>query len=198
MVNFFPSIYDLAMQPLEKSKFQKIRKGILSKATGRVLEIGAGTGVNFPLYKHAEHVDAIEPNEGMIEQSQPRKAAAAVPIQIHRQSAENLDFPDNTFDTVVATLVFCTIPNPEKALREILRVSKPNAKILFFEHVKIDQPALAFAQEILNPVWKRVCDGCHLNRDTLKTIHDCGLQVIKVTSHYKGLFLEIESENKIN
>jgi ubiquinone/menaquinone biosynthesis C-methylase UbiE len=183
------------MQPLEKRKFQQIRKEILSHATGRILEIGAGTGINFPLYKNAEHVDAIEPNPGMIEQSYTRKAAAAVPIQVHQQSAESLNFPDDTFDTVVATLVFCTIPDPEKALQEIKRVSKPHAKILFFEHVKMKHPILAFAQEALNPLWKRVCDGCHLNRDTLYTIQESGLLVTNVTSYYKGLFLVVGSEN---
>ncbi|MBT2690655.1 class I SAM-dependent methyltransferase [Bacillus sp. ISL-47] len=195
MSNFFPSIYDLAMRPLEKRKFQQIRKELLSHATGRVLEIGAGTGINFPLYKNAEHVDAIEPNQGMIEQSHPRKAAAAVPIQVHQQSAESLNFPDDTFDTVVSTLVFCTIPDPVKALQEISRVSKSQTKILFFEHVKMEQPIPAFAQEALNPLWKRVCDGCNLNRNTLQTIQESGLLVTNVTSYYKGLFLVVESEN---
>lgn len=195
MRNFFPSIYDLAMKPLEKRNFQKIRKEVLSKAAGRVLEIGSGTGINFPIYKNAAHVDAIEPSKGMIEQSQTRKTAARVPIRVHQQSAENLEFPDNTFDTVVATLVFCTIPTPVKALEEIIRVSKPQAKILFFEHVKTEQPALAFAQEALNPIWKRICDGCHLNRETLKIIQESGLKVTKVASHYKGLFIVVESEN---
>src|SRR5690606_20448440 len=115
----FPSLYDLAMQPLEKRKFQKIRSEILTMTSGRVLEIGAGTGINFPLYKNADRVDAIEPNQAMIEKSLPRKYEAAVPIQIHQQSAEKLEFADNTFDSAVAALVFCTIPNPEAALAEI-------------------------------------------------------------------------------
>lgn len=183
------------MQPLEKRKFRKIRSQLLSKAEGRVLEVGAGTGINFPLYKKAEQVDAIEPSQAMIEKSILRKNTAAVPIQIHRQSAENLEFADKTFDSAVAALVFCTIPNPDKALAEIRRVCKPKAKILFFEHVKMEQPALAFAQEALNPLWKRICDGCHLNRDTLLAIQKSGMQVTNVTSYYKGLFLVIECEN---
>ncbi|KON87700.1 methyltransferase type 11 [Sporosarcina globispora] len=195
MSSFFPSVYDLAMQPLEKRSFRQIRNRILSKTAGRVLEVGAGTGINFPLYKNAAVVDAIEPNQAMIDKSQSRKNEAVVPIHIHQQSAENLEFPDNTFDCAVATLVFCTIPNPPKALEEIKRVCKPQAKILFFEHVKMKQPALAFAQETLNPIWKRICDGCHLDRDTLQTIRESGMKVTNVTAYYKGLFLVVESEN---
>lgn len=164
-------------------------------ACGRVLEIGAGTGINFPLYKKAERVDAIEPNQAMIEKSLSRKNVASVPILIHQQSAEELEFTDNTFDSAVATLVFCTIPNPEQALAEIKRVCKPQAKILFFEHVKMEQPALAFAQEALNPLWVRICDGCHLNRDTLQAIRDSGMKITNVTPFYKGLFLVVECEN---
>ncbi|MDF2036022.1 class I SAM-dependent methyltransferase [Cytobacillus oceanisediminis] len=195
MSSLFPSLYDLTMQPFEKRKFRQIRSKILSMASGRVLEVGAGTGINFPLYKNAARVDAIEPNQAMIEKSIPRKNAAAVPIHIHRQSAEDLEFADNTFDSAVATLVFCTIPDPYKALSEIKRVCKPQAKILFFEHVKMEQPALAFAQEALNPLWKRICDGCHLNRDTLLAIQESGMKVSNVTSYYKGLFLVVECEN---
>ena len=193
--SLFPSLYDLAMQPLEKRKFRKIRSEILSIADGRVLEVGAGTGINFPLYKNADRVDAIEPNQAMIEKSILRKNAAAVPIHIHRQSAEDLEFADKTFDSAVATLVFCTIPNPDKALAEIRRVCKPTAKILFFEHVKMEQPALAFAQEALNPLWKRICDGCQLNRDTLLAIQKSGMKVTNVTPYYKGLFLVMECVN---
>ncbi|KAF0819897.1 MULTISPECIES: class I SAM-dependent methyltransferase [unclassified Cytobacillus] len=198
MSKLFPSLYDLAMQPLEKRKFQKIRSEILTMTSGRVLEIGAGTGINFPLYKNADRVDAIEPNQAMIEKSLPRKYEAAVPIQIHQQSAEKLEFADNTFDSAVAALVFCTIPNPEKALAEIRRVCKPQAKILFFEHVKMEQPALAFAQEALNPLWKRICDGCHLNRNTLQAIQDSGMKITNVTAYYKGLFLVVKCENLDN
>lgn len=191
-----PSLYDLAMKPLEKRKFRKIREALLLKARGRVLEIGAGTGVNFPLYQNVEKVDAIEPNSDMLKHANEKKASSSVPICFHQQSAETLNFPDNTFDSVVATLVFCSIPDPEKALLEIKRVSKPNAAVLFFEHVKMEQRGLALAQDFLTPLWKRLFGGCHLNRDTLQMIQQSGFQIKNVTSYYKGLFLAIESENE--
>lgn len=195
MGKWFPAIYDIAMKPLEEGTFKKIRSNLLSQAKGRVLEIGAGTGVNFPLYRDADHVYAIEPNPSMIEKAEPRKQQAKVPIQIHPQSAENLHFAAHTFDTVVATLVFCTIPDPKKALEELKRVTKPGGTILFFEHVKMEQPFLGGLQELLNPFWKKVCDGCHLNRDTLHLVEESGLRVNQVSSYYKGLFLVIECTN---
>jgi len=191
MGKWFPSIYDMVMSPLEKGTFRTIRKELVGKASGRVLEIGAGTGINFPFYQNVEHVDAIEPNPFMIEKAK-KKLRPSVSVRYHTQSAENLDFPNMTFDSVVATLVLSSIPDPVAALNEIKRVAKPNASILFFEHVKMDQPFLAQLQETLTPAWKKICDGCHLNRNTLELIREAGFDIQQVQSYYKGLFLVIE------
>ncbi|AQQ52638.1 class I SAM-dependent methyltransferase [Planococcus lenghuensis] len=192
MSKLFTNVYDPIMKPLETGGFGAIRENLLREATGRVLEIGAGTGVNFPYYDAAvEAVDAIEPDDDMRNQSHERVREATVPIRLHAVRAENLPFPDQSFDTVVATLVFCTIPHPTLALREIERVSKPGARVLFFEHVRLDQPALGKIQDALTPLWKKAADGCHLNRDTLGMIQQSKLDVTNVDSHYKGVFLTI-------
>lgn len=196
MGKWFPSIYDMAMRPLEKTKFKKIRKTLVNQATGRVLEVGSGTGVNFPHYQNATQVDAIEPNPLMKERALKRMVGTRIPIQIYQAKAEKLPFADNTFDSVVATLVFCTIPEPIKALQEIQRVSKPNAKILFFEHVRLDQAFLGKTQDILTPLWKKTCDGCHLNRDTLELIKQSNLSVLKVDTYFNGIFLSIKCLNE--
>ncbi|SET87977.1 Methyltransferase domain-containing protein [Salinibacillus kushneri] len=195
MGKWFPKLYDLVMNPLEKYKFKKIRRQLLSKAEGRVLEIGSGTGVNFPFYQHADQVDAIEPNPLMSKRSGKKVKKSKANIQTYIVGAESLPFADNTFDTVVATLVFCTIPEPQQALKEILRVSKPGANILFFEHVMLKQPFLAKAQDILTPFWKKICDGCHLNRDTLGLIKMFDFTIEDVHEYYKGLFLTITCLN---
>ncbi|RHW31187.1 class I SAM-dependent methyltransferase [Neobacillus notoginsengisoli] len=195
MGKWFAAVYDTAMKGLEEKKFISIRERLLEKATGRVLEIGSGTGINFPLYKNAEKVDAIEPDPHMIGRSELRLADAEVPIDIHQQSAEKLAFPDHTFDSVVATLVFCTIPDSTKALKEIIRVSKPEGRIMFFEHVKMPQPPLAKMQEILNPAWRKICGGCNLNRETLVDIQNAGIRIDKVDSYYNGLFVTAECTN---
>lgn len=132
MSRLFAKWYDFFMNPLERKKFKGIRNELMKKAIGNVLELGAGTGINFPLYEYnvVEKVTAIEPSPYMNKRSAAKIQQAAVPIEIVQASAEELPFADNTFDTVVATLVFCTIPNPEKALLELKRVCKPDGRIL--------------------------------------------------------------------
>src|SRR5699024_1965142 len=114
---------------------------------------------------------------------------------IHDVNAETLPFDDQTFDSVVATLVFCTIDNPLTALAEIQRVTKSGAPILFFEHVRMEQPALASIPAALPPPSKTVDEGCRRNRNTLRLIEQSGLSVTRVQSYYKGLCLVIECEN---
>lgn len=195
MGKWFPRVYDVAMKPLEQTKFKKIRKALVSKAVGRVLEIGSGTGANFPYYKNATQVDAIEPNPLMSERSLKHIKNSRIPIKTFLIGAEKLPFGDNTFDSVVATLVFCTIPEPMVAIKEIERVSKPGASIFLFEHVKVDQALVGKTQEFLTPFWKKTCDGCHLNRDTLAMLKESNLSILTVESHYKGVFLSIKCSN---
>lgn len=195
MGKWFPEIYETFMAPLEKFKLRSIRKGLIQKATGHVLEIGSGTGFNFPYYKHADKVVAIEPNPVMRQKSLKRVKGMEVPIDINFGDAEVLPFPDDSFDTIVGTLVLCTIPDPEKALYEMRRVCKPNGKILFFEHVRVKQPLIARAQNWMTPLWKRVCDGCHLNRDSLSTIKNVGITVDDLKEYNQGFIIVIEATN---
>lgn len=196
MSRLFAKGYDFFMSPLEKEQFRRIRKELLSKATGQVLEIGSGTGINFPLYRNVEKVIATEPSLDMIERSQLKHQQSVVPIEIVQASAEALPFVDNSFDTVVATLVFCTIPNPDKAIQELIRVCKPGGRILLFEHVKLGNGLLGWLQELLTPAWKKICDGCCLNRDTLALLKGKELTITEAKSFYKGLFLYAETLNK--
>ncbi|ULT55108.1 class I SAM-dependent methyltransferase [Neobacillus drentensis] len=192
----FAEWYDFFMRPLEKRKFKRIREELLSKADGYVLEIGSGTGINFPLYKSVEKVVATEPSTYMINKSQEKLKQSSVKIELVKADAEKLPFGDNTFDTVVATLVFCTIPNPNQAMKEMLRVCKPEGKLLFFEHVKMENRFLAALQEWLTPAWKRICDGCCLNRDTLSLLKNNDLIINEFKSYYNGLFLSVETKKR--
>lgn len=195
MERSFANWYDFVMNPLEKRKFKTIRKKLLTGAKGKVLEIGSGTGVNFPLYKGAESVIAIEPSPYMIEQSHSKLKMAAVPIEVLNASAEELPFKADTFDCVVATLVFCTIENGDKAIEEIKRVCKAGGRILLFEHVIMENRILSTLQDYVTPIWKKVAGGCCLNKDTVKLLTDHRLQIIKVEKYYNGLFLLIEAKN---
>lgn len=192
MSSSFAKWYDFVMGPLERWKFQGIRKELLEKASGRVLELGSGTGINFPLYKQVDSVTAIEPNEYMIEQSIFRKKKSAVPMEIVHTGAEELPFADGAFDSVVATLVFCTIPDVDKAVSEMKRVCKQDGKILLFEHVKMENRILAKLQDWLTPFWQKIGDGCCLNRDTISLFTSHGFNLIEVRKFYKGLFIVVE------
>ena len=196
MGKWFPRLYDTFMTPLEKKgQFKKIRQNLIAKAEGEVLEIGSGTGINFPLYRKASHVIAIEPNSEMIKKSLPKINQAGVSIEIKKAKAEWLPYADHTFDTVVATLVFCTIPNPAKALEEISRVLKVGGTLLLFEHVKMDNQLLSRLQTVLTPAWRRVCDGCHLDRDTLELIRQSTFHIDEINVYYQGLFKVIKASN---
>ncbi len=198
MSSSFARWYDFFMSPLEQSKFKKVRIELLASAHGRVLELGSGTGINFPLYRGVDHVMAIEPSQHMIDRSQEKHKQAVVPIEIVKASAEQLPFDDNTFDTVVATLVFCTIPNMKQAIEEMKRVCKPEGEILLFEHVKMENKALSTLQNMLTPAWKKICDGCCLNRETLNTFRAHGMSIEKIEKFYKDLFIIAKLRNSKN
>lgn len=195
MSSTFPKWYDFFMSPLERRKFKRVRKELLKSATGKVLELGSGTGINFPFYRNVDQVIAIEPSQHMIHQSQSKHKLAVVPIKMVNARAERLPFEDHTFDTIVATLVFCTIPNVEEAINELKRVCKPNGKILLFEHVKMENTVLSSMQEGLTPLWRKICDGCCLNRETLKAFTTQGLKIERVERFYKDLFFVAELRN---
>ncbi|MGI8387743.1 class I SAM-dependent methyltransferase [Robertmurraya sp. P23] len=196
MGNRFAKWYDFFMSPFEKGRFKSIRRDLLQKANGLVLEVGSGTGANFPYYPSGIEVIAIEPNQHMIKRSSKKLHMSKAPIKIIEENGERLPFTDNTFDTVVATLVLCTIPNQELALSEMKRVCKSEGKILLFEHIKMRNPFLAKLQDWLTPFWKRVCDGCCLNRDTVQMINENGLTITEKKTYYKGLFVQLELRNQ--
>lgn len=191
MRSWKPAVYDCVMKLIEWPKLDQARRKLAQTTHGHVLDIGSGTGMNFPFFHQAERVDAIEPNAMMIEKSKKRKEQALVPLHIHQAYAESLPFPNATFDSIICSLVFCTIPDPEKALQEIERVAKDGATILFLEHVKMEHPFAATLQNVTNPVWKRIADGCHLNRDTLATIQESNLIIKEIRPYYKGLFISV-------
>jgi ubiquinone/menaquinone biosynthesis C-methylase UbiE len=146
------------------------RQRTAREATGRVLELGVGTGLNLPHYEAATEVVGVDPDPYMLRRARRRAAAAPVPVELLEASAEALPFEDASFDTVVVALSLCTIPDPAAALREAKRVLRPEGRLVFLEHVRSDKPWLARLQDRLERPWGRVAGGCHPNRDTVAAI----------------------------
>lgn len=190
-MGWFQRNYDRCMEPVENRGLQRIRSDLLGKAAGRVLEIGSGTGVNFPYYTHAETVIAIEPNPVMRNKSLVLAKRATCPVTVRDGNAERLEFGDGAFDTVVSTLVLCTVPNPRAAVREMLRVCKPGGRLLLLEHVRMDRPVLGRLQDVLTPLWRKCFDGCCLNRDTVGLLEGEGVLILEIQSYYKGLAVTV-------
>jgi ubiquinone/menaquinone biosynthesis C-methylase UbiE len=176
----FAAAYDRSFKATEAAGLREMRRELLSEAEGRVLELGAGTGANLDLYpENVVELVALEPDPHMAKRlratvaGSPRRASASV----SEAGAERLPFEDSSFDTVVSTLVFCTIPDPARALAETARVLKPGGRLLFLEHVRSEDPGVARWQDRLEKPWRFVGDGCHCNRDTVATISASPLQL---------------------
>lgn len=197
MGKMFAFFYDKLMGPLEKKWIAKVRKKIVSDLEGNVLEIGAGTGANFPYYsKHkVKRLVSLEPNPYMSEQAKSKAKEFGLPVEFHQGTAETLPFNDGEFDIVVATLVLCSVSEPQKVFEEVRRVCKKGGKIVLFEHVRTESRSLAALQDVLTPTWKRLCDGCHLNRDTGRYMKESGIKLVKEKKYFKGIFVEYEGVN---
>lgn len=156
------------------------RRNLLAGARGAVLEIGAGTGLNLPHYPAGlEGLILVEPGEAMADHIDLSQAPPDVPVTLLRAPAEHLPFDDDSFDTVVSTLVLCTVSDPARAVAEISRVLKPGGHLLFLEHVGADQGWRRALQRRSARAWAAFADGCRCDRPTLATI-EAQLQVESV------------------
>lgn len=167
----FSALYDRGLKATEEAGLGEMRRQLLAGARGRVLELGAGTGVNLELYPDGiEELVLLEPDPHMAKRLREKLAGSSREATLIDDSAEHLPFEDASFNTVTATLVFCTIPRPEAALREAARVLKPGGRLLFIEHVRSPDASLARWQDRLERPWRFLGDGCHCNRDTVAAI----------------------------
>ena len=170
----FAAMYDRVMASTEEAGLRDARRELLAEARGRVVEIGAGTGVNVELYPEAvSELVLTEPEEPMARRLRERAGSAQVVVA----PAEALPFADDSFDTAVCTLVLCTVPDQDAAIAEIHRVLKPGGRILLIEHVRAADPGLAKWQDRLDGFQKRIAHGCHANRDTAAALRRGGFAV---------------------
>lgn len=188
--HILPAIMDVALAGLKEEREQMV-----AQAKGRVLEVGIGNGTNLPFYtQQAEQIIGLEPCVAVVEKAKKRlqKAADSGALKVGTErykfivgGGEQMEFEDASFDTAIACLVFCTIPQAQKAAEEVFRVLKPGGSLLFFEHVRYPEGKMQRLQEFINPAWKVFGCGCHLNRDTEALFASAGFE-FKTIERYRN------------
>ena len=170
-----PRLTHLAMRQKQLLPF---RQRIVGAAEGRVLEVGVGSGLNFPIYgASVTSVIGLEPSPELLRMARPRAMAAAIPVALLDASAEAIPLDRGSIDTVVTTWTLCTIPNAQRALAEMRRVLKPVGALLFVEHGRAPEPGIARWQDRLDPLWSHLAGGCHLNRKMDDLIAGSGFRI---------------------
>jgi ubiquinone/menaquinone biosynthesis C-methylase UbiE len=166
-----------------------LRRKVLALARGKVLEVGVGTGKNLPYYPPGCEVTGIDFSPRMLARARTKAPSAPVPVNLMEMDVQKLEFADNTFDTVVATFVFCSVPDPVKGLREIRRVCKPEGRIILLEHVRSENPLLGALMDILNPIPLYLI-GSNINRRTVENVKAAGLKIHDLTD-VKGKIVKL-------
>ncbi|MGK5095007.1 class I SAM-dependent methyltransferase [Deltaproteobacteria bacterium TL4] len=184
----FPVVLDWMMS---RKYFNYLRKEVLASASGTLLEIGFGTGLNLPYYPaHVQKILTVDKNAGMNKLAQKRIQASSVKVEHHVLNGEHLPWDAATFDCVVSTWTLCSILQVEQALQEVHRVLKPGGQFLFVEHGLSEEPQVQTWQHRLNSLQKTLGDGCHLNRD-ISTLISSRFQIQSLKKFYLPKTLRI-------
>jgi ubiquinone/menaquinone biosynthesis C-methylase UbiE len=171
----------------------RLRKKLLSKATGKILEVACGTGQNFPLFTANSEITAVDLSPRMLEFARKNAIKHGLNVNLAVMDAEHLEFPEENFDTVVSTLSTCTFPNPVKALQEMKRVCRPDGLILLLEHGHSNFPWLANFQDRHEYQHYQEHAGCRWNQDPLDLVQSAGIKVLKSKRSILGMFHSIEA-----
>ena len=175
----FARMYARMATAFESKGSAQHRDEMLDGVAGRVLEVGAGTGLNFAHYPSTvTEVVAVEPEAYLRARAEQAASAAPIPVTVVDGVADALPFPDASFDAAVASLVLCSVADQQRALAELSRVIRPGGELRFYEHVVSDRPGLARAQRVLDAtIWPHVGGGCHASRDTETAIAHAGFAI---------------------
>jgi ubiquinone/menaquinone biosynthesis C-methylase UbiE len=177
--------FDRGMRRLERWGIGHLRRKLLHGVKGRVLEVGAGTGANLPIYGRSTHLTLIDIKSDRLQFVRQKSHRPDTPAIC--ADAQKLPFASSQFDAVVGTLVFCSIPQPDLALAEIKRVLKPDGRLLLLEHTRGHGPISRRFTDWLHPLWFALQGECHLNRETAVTVQNAGFTIEQSSVHGYGL-----------
>lgn len=175
--NRVSGIYDM----MDKMIKEEWRKDLLSQVSGKVLEAGVGTGANISYYpEDIQSLTGVDFSKGMLKVAKEKgeNKRLPYPVELEEADIQNLPFADNTFDSIVSTCVFCSVPDPVKGLKELRRVCKPEGRIYMLEHMRSENKVAGVVMDVFNPLTVRLW-GANINRETLKNIENAGLQFEK-------------------
>jgi len=186
--NRVSKIYDLMEKPMESMLMDDWRKELFEKIEGKkILEVGVGTGKNLEFYSTDKEVTGIDFSEKMLEKAK-NKSKDKDHVTLMEMDAENMTFEDNTFDTVVTSCVFCSVPDPVKGLKEIRRVCKNGGKVIMLEHMRSNKPVVGKIMDRINFIPLHIW-GANINRQTLKNLQEAGFN--KEDTTYKNVWSDV-------
>jgi len=187
--NRISTLFDLLEKPMEGFS-SKWREEIMAEVYGNVLEVGVGTGKNIPYYPETVNVVAIDFSRNMLNKARAKFASSYKNVSFIEMDVQQMDFADNSFDSVLTSCVFCSVPIPVQGLREIRRVCKPNGKIVMLEHVRSANKVVGPLMDVLNPI-PLYLYGANINRDTIGNLKKAGFNNIQVTDLWADIFKKI-------
>ncbi|MDF1584045.1 MAG: class I SAM-dependent methyltransferase [Methyloprofundus sp.] len=180
---------------MEKMMFGDLRTHLWQQVRGdKILEVGVGTGKNFAYYPVNKTITAIDFSSVMIREAEKKRTSLNLNVELMEMDVQTLDFPDNHFDSVIGTFLFCSVPEPEQGLRELKRVCKLGGEVLLLEHVLSTNKLIAALMHMLNPLTVRLV-GANINRQTVKTVQASGfssVEVLSASSHLVKLIKAIK------
>jgi phosphatidylethanolamine/phosphatidyl-N-methylethanolamine N-methyltransferase len=190
-------VYDLMEGFIERSRYSRWRDLLWSRAESTdILEVGVGTGKNFPYYPKGAEITAVDFSDKMLSRARRKAEVSGIEVRLKQMDVQSLEFEDNTFDTVVASFVFCSAPDLVRGLKEVERVCRPGGKVVLLEHVLSANRILAWLMNVYNPLVVRIV-GANINRRTADNVDKSGLKIEGITNLAAGIFLLIEARKQL-